>query len=160
MIFKMRTASSRPLTPLNAADAGVCRQKTVHRTRVANDACRYRGDREKADPLASPDCDRLCSQVRDYRCWMRVHANASANDFERHAIRSLGIVGAACCTCSTDAHSSPALQCRKCQGSGSSIQYGKFGYYFKCRGCDGNTPIKFDCGKEGHKERSACARTG
>lgn len=47
----------------------------------------------------------------------------------------------------------PAYQCRKCQSTDISIQYGKFGYYFKCDGCDGNTPIKLDCGKEGHKER-------
>jgi hypothetical protein len=47
----------------------------------------------------------------------------------------------------------PTHYCRKCQGTHISIQYGKFGYYFKCDSCDGNTPIKLDCGKEGHKER-------
>lgn len=46
-----------------------------------------------------------------------------------------------------------AHHCRKCQGTDISIQYGKFGYYFKCDSCDGNTPIKLNCGKEGHKER-------
>ena len=45
------------------------------------------------------------------------------------------------------------LQCRKCESTEISIQYGKFGYYFKCTSCDGNTPIKLDCGKQGHKER-------
>ncbi len=43
--------------------------------------------------------------------------------------------------------------CRNCGTNQLSIQYGKFGYYFKCASCDGNTPIKLGCGKEGHKER-------
>lgn len=47
----------------------------------------------------------------------------------------------------------PVHQCRKCQSSAISIQYGKFGYYFKCGSCDGNTPIKLGCSMEGHKER-------
>lgn len=33
------------------------------------------------------------------------------------------------------------------------MQYGKYGYYFKCADCDGNTPIKIGCGHDGHKER-------
>ena len=47
----------------------------------------------------------------------------------------------------------PAYQCRKCQSTDISIQHGKFGYYFKCGSCDGNTPIKLGCSTEGHKER-------
>jgi len=43
--------------------------------------------------------------------------------------------------------------CRDCKSSNLSIQYGKFGYYFKCGNCDANTPIKISCGKDGHKER-------
>lgn len=43
--------------------------------------------------------------------------------------------------------------CRGCKGANVSIQYGKFGYYFKCGDCDVNTPIKINCGKDGHKER-------
>lgn len=43
--------------------------------------------------------------------------------------------------------------CRDCKSSNLSIQYGKFGYYFKCADCDANTPIKISCGKDGHKER-------
>lgn len=43
--------------------------------------------------------------------------------------------------------------CRECKGANLSIQYGKFGYYFKCSDCDANTPIKISCGKDGHKER-------
>lgn len=45
------------------------------------------------------------------------------------------------------------VQCRSCQSQTISIQYGKFGYYFKCGSCDGNTPIKINCGQSGHKER-------
>jgi hypothetical protein len=43
--------------------------------------------------------------------------------------------------------------CRSCRSVNVSIQYGKFGYYFKCSDCSGNTPIKISCGKDGHKER-------
>jgi hypothetical protein len=45
------------------------------------------------------------------------------------------------------------LVCRACGSMKISAQYGKFGYYFKCTDCDGNTPIKIGCGVEGHKER-------
>ena len=43
--------------------------------------------------------------------------------------------------------------CRQCGKADLTIQYGRYGYYFKCSSCDGNTPIKIDCGKYGHKER-------
>lgn len=42
--------------------------------------------------------------------------------------------------------------CRACKSSNLSVQYGKFGYYFKCGACEGNTPIKLMC-PAGHKER-------
>ncbi len=45
------------------------------------------------------------------------------------------------------------LSCRKCNSTNISIQYGKYGYYFKCAECEGNTPINIGCGHEGHKER-------
>ena len=45
------------------------------------------------------------------------------------------------------------LLCRECKSTRISVQYGKFGYYFKCSECDSNTPIKISCGKAGHKER-------
>lgn len=43
--------------------------------------------------------------------------------------------------------------CRNCQSDQLSIQYGKYGYYFKCAACQGNTAIKLSCGHDGHKER-------
>lgn len=43
--------------------------------------------------------------------------------------------------------------CRHCQSDRLSVMYGKYGYYFKCAVCGGNTPIKVGCGKPGHKER-------
>lgn len=43
--------------------------------------------------------------------------------------------------------------CRSCGGTKISVQYGKYGYYFKCATCDGNTPIKIGCVIDGHKER-------
>lgn len=51
------------------------------------------------------------------------------------------------------ASSSEAPVCRSCGSDKISVQYGKFGYYFKCSACDGNTPIKLGCGVDGHKER-------
>lgn len=48
---------------------------------------------------------------------------------------------------------SNAFTCRKCRSTKLYIQYGKFGYYFKCSDCSGNTPIHIGCGKDGHKER-------
>lgn len=55
--------------------------------------------------------------------------------------------------------SSPAVAvpvkplCRNCQSDKITILYGKYGYYFKCSACEGNTPIKISCGKDGHNER-------
>lgn len=49
--------------------------------------------------------------------------------------------------------SPPASVCRSCGSAKISVQYGKYGYYFKCATCDGNTPIKISCGIAGHKER-------
>jgi len=46
-----------------------------------------------------------------------------------------------------------ALACRKCNSPQMEIMYGKYGYYFKCGVCDGNTPIKIACGTVGHNER-------
>lgn len=43
--------------------------------------------------------------------------------------------------------------CRKCHNENISVQYGKYGYYFKCFNCDGNTPIKVSCDKETCKAR-------
>ncbi|MBK4736503.1 nuclease-related domain-containing protein [Noviherbaspirillum pedocola] len=43
--------------------------------------------------------------------------------------------------------------CKKCRSAKLSIQYGKFGYYFKCSDCDANAPAKVACGKDGHRER-------
>lgn len=45
------------------------------------------------------------------------------------------------------------LVCRNCNSPKLAIMYGKFGYYFKCGDCDGNTPIKIACGQLGHNER-------
>ena len=35
--------------------------------------------------------------------------------------------------------------CRYCQSTQISVQYGKYGYYFKCAVCGGNTPAKASC---------------
>lgn len=64
-------------------------------------------------------------------------------------------------TCTSYQNNKPApntqdletLQCRKCKSQNLTIQYGRYGYYFKCSDCNENTPIKLDCGKPEHKER-------
>lgn len=43
--------------------------------------------------------------------------------------------------------------CRHCNSPSLAVQYGRYGYYFKCSDCDQNTPIKISCGQVGHKER-------
>ncbi len=56
--------------------------------------------------------------------------------------------------------------CRQCQSGRLSIQYGKYGYYFKCAACDTNTPAKPICptcaqparlSKSGAQFTAACA---
>jgi hypothetical protein len=51
------------------------------------------------------------------------------------------------------AYASAGIMCRNCKSPNLAIMYGKFGYYFKCAVCEGNTPIKITCGKDGHNER-------
>ncbi|MCX7177082.1 MAG: hypothetical protein NT159_24810 [Proteobacteria bacterium] len=53
----------------------------------------------------------------------------------------------------TEDKSQAAPVCRSCGSANISVQYGKYGYYFKCAACDGNTPIKISCSVAGHKER-------
>lgn len=43
--------------------------------------------------------------------------------------------------------------CKSCASADVSVQHGKFGYFFKCGPCGGNTAIKLSCGLAGHKER-------
>lgn len=43
--------------------------------------------------------------------------------------------------------------CKACGGAELTIEYGKFGYYFKCKGCGANTAVRISCGVDGHKER-------
>lgn len=43
--------------------------------------------------------------------------------------------------------------CNKCQSQHLSIEYGKYGYYFKCKDCQGNTAIKISCDNAAHKPR-------
>jgi len=43
--------------------------------------------------------------------------------------------------------------CRSCGSAALSIVWGKYGYYFKCGDCSGNTPFSVGCGGADHKER-------
>ena len=36
-------------------------------------------------------------------------------------------------------------KCRQCGSVNMAVEYGRYGYYFKCRDCEGNTPIKVEC---------------
>lgn len=41
----------------------------------------------------------------------------------------------------------PKYCCSKCSSNNIEITYGRYGYYFKCKDCDGNTAIKLTCNK-------------
>jgi hypothetical protein len=43
--------------------------------------------------------------------------------------------------------------CKACLSSHLTIEYGKFGYYFKCKACEANTALRIGCGIPGHKEK-------
>lgn len=43
--------------------------------------------------------------------------------------------------------------CKSCGSSQLVIEYGKYGYYFKCKLCAANTALKISCGHAGHKEK-------
>lgn len=43
--------------------------------------------------------------------------------------------------------------CKACGSRQLLIEYGKFGYYFKCKSCAANTALKLGCGIAGHKEK-------
>ena len=46
------------------------------------------------------------------------------------------------------AKSTPSIggpQCKECKSHQGSIEYGKYGYYFKCSQCQANTKIRFTC---------------
>jgi hypothetical protein len=47
----------------------------------------------------------------------------------------------------------PVFACKSCGSGEISIEYGKFGYYFKCAACGANSSFKLGCGVENHKER-------
>ena len=46
----------------------------------------------------------------------------------------------------------PGPECKKCGGSTGAILHGRYGYYFKCESCQGNTKIAFAC-QPGHRPR-------
>jgi hypothetical protein len=43
-------------------------------------------------------------------------------------------------------------KCKLCLGGVGHIQYGQYGYYFKCAGCASNTAVRMTC-QPGHKPR-------
>lgn len=47
----------------------------------------------------------------------------------------------------------PTPSCKSCGSSCLAIEYGKFGYYFKCKACEANTALKIGCAIPGHKEK-------
>lgn len=49
------------------------------------------------------------------------------------------------------ASDSPA--CKSCGSKQLLIEYGKYGYYYKCKSCAANTALKIGCGIVGHKEK-------
>jgi len=47
----------------------------------------------------------------------------------------------------------PVHTCRDCHGINVTVEYGRYGYYFKCGACLANTPIKAACSGCGGKAR-------
>lgn len=43
--------------------------------------------------------------------------------------------------------------CKSCGSNKLLIEYGKYGYYFKCRSCATNMALRIGCGYAGHKEK-------
>lgn len=43
--------------------------------------------------------------------------------------------------------------CSKCHSKNTNITHGRFGYYFKCGDCEGNTFIKLKCKNDSCKPR-------
>ncbi|MDQ1835420.1 NERD domain-containing protein [Massilia scottii] len=43
--------------------------------------------------------------------------------------------------------------CKSCGGTQLAIEYGKYGYYFKCKSCAANTAPKIACHVSGHSEK-------
>lgn len=89
---------------------------------------------------------------------LRMHRPASFDYVERFGIKQqVPPPQPVAQTIPQPSQKSPSQQlqqvCRECKSQNLTIQYGKFGYYFKCGDCDANTPIKISCGKDGHKER-------
>ena len=56
-------------------------------------------------------------------------------------------------TASSEDRQGEKASCRACGSEEAVIQYGKYGYYFKCANCNGNTPIRLGCRHVGHRER-------
>lgn len=51
----------------------------------------------------------------------------------------------------------PKIACKHCASDNLELSYGKFGYYFQCKACTKNTPLRFDCpecGEEGKLRKS------
>jgi len=48
----------------------------------------------------------------------------------------------------TLANDGSSFLCSKCKSPNIEIRYGKYGYYFKCRFCNGNTSIKLSCSSD------------
>jgi hypothetical protein len=44
-------------------------------------------------------------------------------------------------------------QCKSCNGDSLTVEYGRYGYYFKCGSCGANSSFKIGCGVPGHKEK-------
>lgn len=60
-------------------------------------------------------------------------------------------------TPSTASGKLPIKACKHCASDNLELSYGKFGYYFQCKSCTKNTPLRFDCpecGEEGKLRKS------
>jgi hypothetical protein len=60
-------------------------------------------------------------------------------------------------TTNTTSGKLPNKACKHCASDNIELSYGKFGYYFQCKACTKNTPLRFDCpecGEDGKLRKS------
>lgn len=67
------------------------------------------------------------------------------------AVREIVTTAAMATVATTTGLDSPC--CKSCGSGQLLIEYGKYGYYFKCKSCAANTALILGCGYAGHKEK-------
>ena len=134
--------------PATGAVAEVCKADQVP-DRIVGKVQQYRGE-QRAPGALSPAHRRV---IADFLC--KVH-----KPLGRSPVAEAASTESATSKLATSVHEPvvdpkgalPPKVCKHCGGLELEAHYGKFGYYFVCKGCSKNTGIKFlcpACGGEG-----------